>query len=249
MDITRFLAITHRIRVLARIGMPRLPEVPRLAKLPCLPRVFGLLAIMHSPGYGGRGSLFRPQQCIQPRQGRRERAALPGAAGAGPGDSRSLAIAGVPVAGDAIGSLARCSLARGRIARNGQLARCPALLCTGRPQPAEVPQHHQPEPERDQEEHPRYDRDHDAGGLGRQRDVRGMEGITYRDRHEKDQQGRPGVGPGPPSSLAQRQGGGARDHQHRVDHERIEPGEFGCDTGVERDLVDSFIRKNESRSG
>jgi hypothetical protein len=122
-------------------------------------------------------------------------------------------------------------------------------LCTSCPHLAEVPQHLQPQPEREQQKHPRYDREHGAGGLGRQFDVRGMEGIADSEDREREQQRRPRVSPRPPASAAQGQGGSTRDHEHRVEYDRIQPGEFGSDTRAERDLVDSGIRNNEGRGG
>jgi hypothetical protein len=119
----------------------------------------------------------------------------------------------------------------------------------GHADPAPVPQHHQPDAEAQQEQDPRDDGDGGPGGLAGQVNAGRVQGVADGHRAHDEQQAHPHVGLGSPACGARGQHGGAGDDQHRVEHQRVEPGQPRSHPGLERDVVDAGIGEQEGGQG
>ena len=130
--------------------------------------------------------------------------------------------------------------------RDSRRRRRPAGL--GAAQPG-VPEHCQQQEEPEQGQRPRHDRGGRRRGPVRQVGVRRVQRARGGRRGQQHQQGQPGEGPYDPAGPAQRQHRRRRDHQYRVEHRRVDPGQFRRDTRLQRDRVNAAVGQHECGGG
>jgi len=108
-----------------------------------------------------------------------------------------------------------------------------------------VPEHGQQHPEAHQQQRPGEDGYHGPGRLGRQADVHRVQGIAGGHGREQEDEACPHVAAGPQAGGAQRQRGGTGHDQHRVEDDRVQPGQFSGDAGIQCDLMDALVGQHE----